>query len=384
MLALPENNLFIVGDDDQSIYRFRGARPEIMLQFGKDYPNTKQILLGTNYRSVPEIVNAAGNLISYNHTRFPKDILAAPASGSEPAIELFSSQRLQNHYIIQKIRTLHDRIGIPYDEIAVLFRTNEQPELLIHQLLEENIPFHTREHVPCLFDHWITEDITTYLRIGSGEKTRAAFLRIMNRPTRFLSRESLPYENVSFELWAEYYDGQKEAVMRIKKLERDLVLLTNLSPYSAVNYIRKAIGYDDFLKTYADAHQIQEEELLGVADEIQEDARGFETIGEWTAHMERIKKEWIKRSSGPDNSTDSVSLSTFHAAKGLEFDTVFIVDVNEGVIPHKKAVLPADLEEERRLMYVGMTRAKRRLFLLHSAKIRNKAQVPSRFLNGCV
>lgn len=383
MLALPENNFFIVGDDDQSIYRFRGARPEIMLQFKQDYPNTKQILLGTNYRSGPEIVNAAGNLISFNSKRFPKKILAAPASVRAPVTELFSTQVLQNQYVIQTIRSLHDISGIPYDEMAVLFRTNDQPALLIHQLFEANIPFISRVHLPCVFDHWIAEDICTYLRLGTGKRDRAAFLRIMNRPNRFLSRESLPYESVSFELWAEYYDGQEEALMQIKKLERDIHMLKNLSPYSAANYVRKAIGYDDFLKAYANAHQIKAEDLLGVADEIQEDARGFETFEGWSAHMEKIRKEWAKRHAEGSLPSNSVSLSTFHAAKGLEFDTVFIVDVNEGVIPYKKAILPGDLEEERRLFYVGMTRAKRRLFLLHSAKIRNKTQAPSRFLNEC-
>ncbi|MCD8299635.1 MAG: ATP-dependent helicase, partial [Clostridiales bacterium] len=180
MLAMPHNNLFIVGDDDQSIYRFRGSKPEIMLNFENDYPGAETICLSTNYRSGTEIVKTAGNLISYNKTRFPKDIKAAATDGIPPIFETFTTQKEENLYIIKTIQELSAKGGVPYEEMAVLFRTNSQPGLLIQQLFEYNIPFVSKEHIPNIFDHWIAKDIVTYMQLAMGERSRGALLKIMN------------------------------------------------------------------------------------------------------------------------------------------------------------------------------------------------------------
>ncbi len=383
LLALPQNNLFIVGDDDQSIYRFRGADPEIMLNFEKDYPDAEKILLGTNYRSVPEIVGAAGRLIAHNKQRFQKDIHAAAAGGFDPVFASFENQREQNLYLIQTIQNLNDKTGIPFREMAVLYRTNAQPALLMRQLAQYNLPFVSKEYIPHLFSHWIAEDINTYLRLALGDRRRSSFLRIMNRPARFLSRESLPYEKVSVDLWKQYYKNDERIAGTLDKLEADLAVIARMRPYSAINYIRKAVGYEDYLKEFAKDRHMQKEELFDVLEEIQADAAGSDTFEAWFAHQKEAINEWEKIASEKNAPDSAVRLSTLHAAKGLEFDTVFIVDVNEDVIPDKKALTEEDLEEERRLFYVGMTRAKRRLFLLCSEKIRNKTMAPSRFLEEC-
>ncbi len=383
MLALPENNLFIVGDDDQSIYRFRGACPEIMLRFPDDYPGAAKVLLSTNYRSVPAVVAAAGALIGHNTARYEKEITAASGGSVEPVIRSFATQREQNAYVIETMRRLAREEGVPYEEMAVLYRTNAQPGLLIRQMTEANLPYLTREHIPCLYDHWIAQDLATYARLAEGERSRAAFLRVMNRPSRFLSRESLPYEEVSFDLWRAYYRGDDRMTERIDKMETDLRILAGLRPFSAVNYIRKAIGYEDYVTAYAGEHRLLPEDLLAVLDEMQEEAREYATYGDWLSHMEESRAAWAARSRKDTQAGDAVRLLTFHAAKGLEFDTVFLIDVCETVVPYKKALLPEDLEEERRLFYVGMTRAKRRLYLLSPAQIRNKAMAPSRFLSEC-
>ncbi len=398
MLAFPRNNLFIVGDDDQSIYRFRGADPSIMLRFERDYPEAKRITLSTNYRSTPQIVHAAGNLIAHNRSRFLKDIRAEAASGSDPVIERFQTQSAQNAYVISSIEHIERDLGVPFSEIAVLFRTNAQPSLLMRQLAARNIPFYSKEHSPSLYDHWIAKDIRTYLLLAGGDRSRSSFIRIMNRPERDLSRESLPCDKVSFDAWEQYYrcEGQyfrsEEQYLRsegrmiknIRKLESDLALLSGMRPYAAVNYIRRAAGYDDYLKECSAAERIPLEELTEIMEEIQEDARGFETCEAWLAHQEMVLREWEKRSEEKKEPGSAVVLSTFHAAKGLEFDTVFLIDVDEGVIPDKKAVTPEAMEEERRLFYVGMTRAKRRLYILCSEKIKNKEKAPSRFLDECL
>ncbi len=391
MLAFPLNNLFIVGDDDQSIYRFRGADPSIMLNFANDYPEAKQIILSTNYRSTPQIVHAAGRLISHNRSRFLKDIRAEAASGSNPVIERFQTQSEQNKFVIDSIEHLEHDLGVPYSEMAVLCRTNAQPSLLMRQLAAHNIPFISKEHSPHLFDHWIAKDIRTYLLIAAGDRSRGSLLRIMNRPDRGLSRESLPYESISFDVWEQYYRGDGQyirdevrTVNNIKKLKSDLAMLSGMRPYSAVNYIRRAVGYEDYLRECSARERIPYKELLEILEEIQEDAKEFETCAAWLAHQDEVVRGWEKQSEQRADSDCAVVLSTLHASKGLEFDTVFLTDVNEGVIPDKKALTPEALEEERRLFYVGMTRAKRRLYILCSDKIRNKTMSPSRFLEECL
>ncbi len=382
MLSQPKNNLFIVGDDDQSIYRFRGSKPEIMLNFEKDYPGAKTIFLSTNYRSGTGIVRIAGNLISHNKTRFKKDIRPAATEGIAPVVRAFPTQKEQNLFVIKCIQELAGG-GVPYDEMAVLFRTNLQPGLFIQQLFEYNIPFVSKEHIPNVFDHWIARDLMTYMRLAQGDRSRSAFLKIMNRPKRYLSRESLPYEAVDFRLWKQFYANQKWMVPRIEKLEMDLNVIGRMRPFSAINYIRKAVDYEGYLKDFAEERKLPVEDLMDVLDELQDDASGFDSFEDWFDHADEVKKEWAEQFAKKETADPAVHLTTLHGSKGLEFDTVFMVDVCEGLTPYKKAVLDPDIEEERRLFYVGMTRAKRRLYLLNPARIRNKDMEPSRFLGEC-
>lgn len=196
MLAGERKNLFIVGDDDQSIYRFRGAKPEIMLHFKDDYPEAETVLLDVNYRSVKNIVTSAGYLIGHNKERFQKKIEAADQGDIPVEWQLFESQRKENARIIWDIQEAVEK-GAKYEEFAVLFRTNTQPRLLMEQLMEYNIPFRTRDTVPNLYEHWIAKDIFAYIRIAMGSRERRDFLQIMNRPKRYISRESLDEETVA-------------------------------------------------------------------------------------------------------------------------------------------------------------------------------------------
>lgn len=381
MLAAPQDNLFIVGDDDQSIYRFRGAKPEIMLNFTKDYPNAGKIILDTNYRSGAEIVKQAGNLISFNEKRFEKQITPAAETGIPVVKQEFQTQREQNLYVIQEILRLH-REGMEYKDMAVLFRTNMQPRFLMEMMLDYSIPFTAKDRIPNIYDHWITRDLFAYIDIARGDRSRGNFLKIMNRPKRYLSRESLPYEEVAFDVWEEFYEDQGWMVQRLEKLQMDLKVIAGMRPFSAINYIRKGVAYENYLREYADVRRIPFEDLTDVLDELQENARGFDTFDTWFEHIEQLREE-LEEQAKSYKATDGVNLSTLHSSKGLEYDTVFLVDVNEKVMPNKKAVLDADLEEERRMFYVGMTRAKNRLYLLWPHQIRNKDMDPSRFLIEC-
>ena len=381
LLAKPENNIFVVGDDDQSIYRFRGAKPEIMLNFEKVYPNTKKVLLDVNYRSQGKIVEQAIRLINHNEERFKKNIHACRAMENEPEVMPFIDQFAQNKHVIQKVLEYRKQ-GHFYEEMAILFRTNTQPRLLMEQLMSYNIPFRTRDNIPNIYEHWIARDIMTYIRLALGSRSRADFLQIMNRPKRYISRESLEESTVAMDVWADYFYQQKQpwVAERIEQMEADLRVLSRISPFAALNYIRNGIGYEEYLTEYARYRHINVEELLEVLDELQDGAREYKSYDEWFVHIEEYTKELKRQQERQELNADCISLATLHSVKGLEYNIVFIVDVNEGVMPYKKAVLPADTEEERRMFYVGMTRAKDRLHLFYSKKINGKDMEPSRFL----
>ena len=379
LLAAPENNLFVVGDDDQSIYRFRGAKPEIMLHFFDDYPNGKKIVLNKNYRSQECIVNAALNLIRYNKERFEKEITAEKKAGTNVEFLTFQNQREQNLKIIRDITEYVERGGT-YEDIAVLFRTNTQPRLFMQQLMEYNIPFYAKDSMPNIYEHWIAKDLFTYFRIAQGSRHRSDFLQIMNRPKRYINRESLDDEFVAFDVWEWFYEEQPWIAKRIQKLEYDIGMLERMSPFAAINYIRKGMEYDEFLKEYADYRRIKEDDLFDVIDEIEESARAYKNYDAWFCHVEEYAKELEKIRMQRQEEKRGVALATFHSAKGLEFENVYIIDVNEGIMPYKKAVLDQEIEEERRMFYVGMTRAKKYLHLYSTKQVNHKDAEISRFV----
>ena len=386
MMAAPEENLFIVGDDDQSIYRFRGAKPEIMLGFMKDYPQAKQTLLGINYRSTTEIVEAAGRLIAHNKTRYPKEIHASRGKGRPVMTAVWEDARAETKGIVEELQD-YMRAGYKWADIAVLYRTSMEPRLLMERLMEYNIPFRMRDSLPNLYEHWIVQDILAYIRIAGdelaarGRAKRKDVVRIINRPKRYVNREALEGDEISWNGVKNWYQDKGWMVERIEALEYDLKMVGKMAPVAAVNYIRKGIGYDEYLREYAEYRRMKTEELLEVADQLQESAAGFETFPKWFVHMEEYKEQLKEQAQKREKDTDCVSLMTMHSAKGLEFPVVYILDANERVTPHHKAVLDADLEEERRMFYVAMTRAKDRLHVCYAKERYGKAQDRSRFID---
>lgn len=369
MLALPENNLFIVGDDDQSIYRFRGAKPEIMLGFEKDFPGTKRVLLGTNYRSTKEIVETSLRLIEHNKVRFEKKLEPFRGSGRPVDFRVFDNPGHEMDTVAQSIRAYHDA-GYQWSEIAVLFRTGANSGLMAERLMGYNIPFKLRDVIPNLYSHWIAKDLFAYMEIAAGSRKRSDFYRIMNRPNRYFSRDAFDTPIVSFDRLKSFYQDRDWMEERICDLEADLRAMAPLKPVAAVNYIRKAIGYDDYLRSYAEFRRMKPEELFETADKLAESAAEFATFVEWKEHAARYEEELKKQNQEEREETkDRMTLSTMHSAKGLEYPVVFVVDANEGIVPHHKAGLPADIEEERRLFYVALTRAKDRL---HVAAVKER------------
>ncbi len=380
MLALPENNLFVVGDDDQSIYRFRGASPEIMLGFGEDYPETEKFVLGVNYRSSKNIVNGALKVIGYNSRRYKKKLSAENEKGSCIHVQEVKDSVEESGYLIRKVKELADK-GISYHQIAVLYRTGNDARTLMELLLENQIPFQAREQIQNIYEHFAVRKLLNYVRLAAGDRSRRVFLDVMNAPKRYISRESLEHDTADFEELRRFYMDKSWMLDRIDQFEWDVKMLEGQTPYASIQYIRKHIGYDEYLKEYAKTRRIGEEELFSTLAEAEERAKDFAGISEWLSYIEAYTKTLNEQKNRKSKEIEGIRLMTMHGAKGLEFDTVFIIQSNEGVIPYKKAKLDAELEEERRMFYVAMTRAKRELIISYVKNKNGKEAAPSRFVN---
>ncbi len=399
LLLKPEDNLFAVGDDDQSIYRFRGACPQIMLGFSGDYPGSGRLYLEENYRCAPTIVRSAGKVIAANRHRYPKRITALAQDGDTPLlIRCFSDAGQEASYICERIRKALKE-GESAGSFAVLVRNNREGRFFAETFLRYEIPFSMKEMTAGIYDHWICKDLFAYLRLAAGQRSRGDFLRVMNHPLRYISRSCVDQERVSFDRLRYWYEEKPWMIRRLDELEEDLNYMGTMRPFAAVNYLRRHMGYEDYLKEYAGEKGIQEEDLLQILEELQESALPCATADDWLQRIDALRSA-LKDSSnggpGADGTAaaknigkdrldkERVLLSTLHSAKGLEFTEVFLPDLNETILPGRKARLEADIEEERRLFYVGMTRAKRRLHILYVKERFGRPLKPSRFLKELV
>ena len=379
MLAAPQDNLFVVGDDDQSVYGFRGAKPGIMKEFMKDYPKARQILLDVNYRSSGYIVKGALRVIGNNKIRFEKKIEAFRKPDETVHVQEVKDPVQEAEYVLERIREYREK-GVSYTEMAVLYRTNVDARAMSELMTEYQIPFVMKEHLNNIYEHFIALDMISYLRLSQGEYDRKYFLQIANRPNRYLTRESMKTGNVSYESLRRYYRDKDWMVDRIDQLEWDMKMISDKTPYAAIQYIRKRMGYDEFLKEYAAYRKISSEDLFAVLEEIWQNSKGYGTIKEWFEHIESYGK-MLKEQNKKNGEKEGVNLMTMHAAKGLEFDTVFVIEANEGSCPYKKATADEEIEEERRLFYVAMTRAKRKLVISYVKEKNGKDLLPSRFVS---
>ena len=378
LLAEPENNLFIVGDDDQSIYHFRGARPEIMLNFTKDYPGAEKVVLDVNYRCSKRILDSAMKVIGRNKTRFQKELSTPNQEGEPVRLCEYANPREEYLSVTAELRKRLEQ-GENLENTAVLLRTNQEAEGLIAALMERQIPFTMKEKLPNLFQHWICRNLLAYMRFAQGERSRKLFLEIMNRPNRYISRDAVVSgREISFEQLRDFYKDKDWMCDRLTTMETHLRILKGLPPYAAINFIRKGMGYEEYLQEYALYRKIKPEELGEILDRLSESAKGMNTLKEWEEYIEDYTRK-LEEQAGKQKK-EGVQILTLHGAKGLEFDRVYILNVNEGSIPYRKAVLAPAVEEERRLFYVGMTRARKFLTLCYVKKQYEKEREPSRFL----
>lgn len=383
MLAAPRYNLFVVGDDDQSIYGFRGAKPELMLYMKQEFPSLRTISLTVNYRSTEFITGAAARVILHNDTRFYKRVQSFRGRGQNVHVQEVLDEQEEAQYVTEEIQKKLDQ-GIKPGEIAVLFRAAVQARMISEILSEHRIPFEMRDYVTNFYRHFIVKDIMAYLQLAAGKRDRSLFLTICNRPLRYLARNSMENRQVNFEDLRKFYCDKDWMLDIIDQFDVDIRMMKNMAPYAAIQYIRKKIGYDDFLKEYAEKHQISWKQLMDVMAELEERSKNFKSYDEWEIHIakytQELEEQQAKARKIKGERENKVQLMTIHSAKGLEFEDVFVIHANEGEIPHQKAEKKDEIEEERRLFYVALTRAKNNLCISYITQKNGNSIKPSRFV----
>ena len=383
MLAAPRYNLFVVGDDDQSIYGFRGAKPELMLYMKQEFPSLRTISLTVNYRSTEFITGAAARVILHNDTRFYKRVQSFRGRGQNVHVQEVLDEQEEAQYVTEEIQKKLDQ-GIKPGEIAVLFRAAVQARMISEILSEHRIPFEMRDYVTNFYRHFIVKDMMAYLQLAAGKRDRSLFLTICNRPLRYLARNSMENRQVNFEDLRKFYCDKDWMLDIIDQFDVDVRMMKNMAPYAAIQYIRKKIGYDDFLKEYAEKHQISWKQLMDVMAELEERSKNFKSYDEWEIHIakytQELEEQQTKARKIKGERENKVQLMTIHSAKGLEFEDVFVIHANEGEIPHQKAEKKDEIEEERRLFYVALTRAKNNLCISYITQKNGNSIKPSRFV----
>ena len=381
ILAEKHQNLFVVGDDDQSIYAFRGARPDFLLHFPTLYPAAKKVTLNTNYRSTERIVNLAERVIGNNEVRFVKNMKGIGEAGEKVTFFLAEDAAKEAAHIAEKIGRLLDE-GVPLTEIAVIYRTNLQGGAFARELYKRGIPYDLRDNSGNVYEHWVAKDLLAYLLLAENEESDSALRRILNKPKRYIGKdllaeaETMPYTLLrSFFVCPSLKGWQEE---NLENLRIDLNQIRKRTPYDALKYIRKVIGYDEYLEEFAAYRRTSAQVLQEIADEIMETAKDCADVRSFREQLERLSLQMKKQSRKKGQKRNGVALMTMHGAKGLEFRAVFLPSLVEGIVPHEKGM--DTVAEERRLFYVAMTRASEKLCLSAILQRYEKERKPSRFL----
>lgn len=374
MVTAKSNNLFIVGDDDQSIYSWRGAYPKFFVDFDKHAKNCTDIVLDINYRSTKKIVNVSNTLIKNNKIRVNKDMITPNEEGADVICFHGQIESDESSWIANKINELYQS-GVNLDNIAVLYRSNYQSRNVEEGLLKHKLPYSiwggTR-----FFERKEIKDVISYLKL-INENDDIAFKRIVNVPKRKMGPKKIEFiEKMSQKENTTLYEALKnnvdDSTFKSVKIKPFVDIIEHcrenkFSPSKAINYILKETGYEEELRLDSDDERLENlSELVKFTRdfEISEDVidTSLESFLEYIALYTNKEEE--------ETISGNIKLLTMHTSKGLEFDYVFVVGLNDGIVPNSRAIFEkgeAGLEEERRLLYVAMTRAKKQLFLTDSS-----------------
>ncbi len=380
LLAKKYQNLCVIGDSDQSIYSWRGANYQNLLNFKHDYPKATVILLEQNYRSTQNILDVGNAVISQNQKREDKNLWTENDSGEKVIIETNETEQGESQNVVQKVLEMVEEHGFEYRDCAVLYRLSAQSRALEEACIKSGIPYRLVGGVK-FYSRKEIKDMLAYLRLARYPQDDESFMRIINVPSRKIGAVSLAKlqdfalsEQITLMETLDYVENISGLTASVKnslaKLRDRLAELREVAerlPVSGViNFVNDELAYRAYLLDGTEEGETRWEniqELLGVAKKYDalEGGLSLATFLEDTALFTSL--------DGANFNENSVTLMTLHSAKGLEFPIVFIVGMEEGILPHSRALFdPEQMEEERRLFYVGVTRAKQRLILLRAKR----------------
>lgn len=383
LLAGEHGNLAVVGDDDQSIYGFRGARPEVMLRFQDFYPDVQLVRMNTNYRSCSGIIKAADQLIKNNTSRFEKEFQAFHEE--EGTVRQYVSKDRPEE--ILKIAAMIQELiqnGEEPSNIAILYRTNQQAELVADTMMSMKIPFVSTEKIPSRYQHWMFEDIKSYRKLAEEDGwTRQDLFRVLNHPQRFL--QDYKYIQAGLDMKKMRQVAYQINPVQWKRnntmdaITEFFYALSRMKQQKPVDFLKNMKSYAEYMKylhEYAKFRNTDVSELISIWKKYEEDAEKYNDWREWGNYILRYNRMIAEAR----NNKVGVRLSTMHGSKGLEWKHVFIIDCIDGMCPYVKAEGNAAIEEERRLFYVAMTRAKEHLYLCSYRENNGKSVKQSPFL----
>lgn len=380
------NSIFAVGDEDQCIYGFRGARPDYMVSFHENFDGAVKKFLVNNYRSVKNIVDMAGKLIENNKLRNIKEFSAASEEKGLISCERYFDERGQSDGIADMVESkVKEGIG-RFKDFAVLYRTNIEARSLIDSFVRRNIPFIITDKSYNFYDHFICADILSYIKLSKNMSDRTSFLKVVNRPFRYIGKVNLdklrnhPFREDCIDILCNIPTLPFFQYKELHELRKKVLYINKLEVISAVDYILFQLGYNEFIKEYCKKSNIPEEDIYDIIEELKESMSGFSSIDEFQKHVESVREQ-IKNQDMSE--ADAVLFSTIHGVKGMEFKEVFIINCVDGTIPFHREGKSSEIEEERRLFYVGITRAKESIYLGLPLYIKGKASKESPFLREC-
>ena len=388
-IAQPENSLFVVGDEDQSIYGFRGAEPKILLSFPNLYKNANIYQLNVNYRSCPEIIGFSSKVIASNKQRFDKKVYAAGVvKGTKPKFIEVRDEETEALYLAGRIQALVADNSHSFNDFAILFRVNSYVRSTIEALIDQKVPFVIDQEGEGFYEKTIVKGLLANLSLALDPKDSTAFSYAA--PSFYLKKEweqrivsAVRYGKAS-DLFEALKGLQNLPDFQRKNISDKIALMKKIKhqgPQAALRLLRTQGGYDSFILKGSNIYENQDNVILEDLEELQSSAKKFSTIDSFLQHIEKIRQiQQEQRKSADNPKVDAVRLLSIHKSKGMEFGYVFIIGALEGVLPHANCSGTDDIEEERRLMYVASSRAQHTLEIT-APKIRwGKAIKVSRFL----
>ncbi len=397
LLASEHRNLCVVGDDDQSIYKFRGANINNILNFKDDFPEVKRVTLDRNYRSTQNILDTANSIIEHNNGRLGKSLWTSHGEGEKVLVYTGSNEYDEARFIAREVKKLFDEAG-SFSDFAVLYRTNAQSRVIEEMLMRENIPYKVLSGLR-FYDRKEIKDVIAYLRVIYNPNDDVSLARIINEPKRKIGNATLErarniaeeHDTSIFDIisHADDYPEFKTAIKKLLDFCSIINSLIKLKDVIALNELvtrilndteyMPALMLEDTTESKTRIENIGE--FMSVIAEFEKNEETGNTLGEFLESITLVSDV-----DGYDEHEDAVVLMTIHSAKGLEFPTVFLSGLEEGLFPGQRAMnSEEDIEEERRLCYVAITRAKQRLYITKTTSRtiygRTMPTVPSRFFN---